>query len=76
MKTTDELIHEISQTSNILDYLEANRSGMLLDSLPEHLEEWLLKKGISKADVVRRSHLNHAYVYQIFPGKSTPPGTR
>ena len=72
MKTTDELLHEISEAKNVLDYLEENRGEMQLNSLPEYLEDWLQKKKITKADVVRRSNLNKAYVYQIFLGKKYP----
>ena len=72
MKTTDELAHEISLSDNILDYFAENRGEMQLDSLPEYLESWLKQKGVSKADVVRRSNLNKAYVYQIFSGKKYP----
>ena len=72
MKTTDELANEISRARNILDYLEENRQEMMLDSLPEYLEGWLREKKLTRADVVRRSNLNKAYVYQIFLGKKYP----
>lgn len=72
MKTTDELTHEISRSDNILDYFAENREEMQLGSLPEYLEQWLKVKNCSKADVVRRSNLNKAYVYQIFLGKKYP----
>ena len=72
VKTTDELINEISSSGNILDYFAENREEMQLDSLPVYLEAWLKKKGCSKADVVRKSNLNKAYVYQIFLGKKYP----
>ena len=72
MKTTDELTHEISQSDNILDYFAENRSEIQLDSLPDYLDKWLKQKNCSKADVVRRSNLNKAYVYQIFLGKKYP----
>ncbi len=72
MKTTDELIHEIKTSKDILDYLEKNSGEMQVDSLPEYLKDWLKRKGLSKADVVRRSNLNRAYVYQIFLGRKYP----
>ncbi len=72
MKTTDELIHEIKTSTDILDYLEKNSGEMQVDSLPEYLKDWLRRKGLSKADVVRRSNLNRAYVYQIFLGRKYP----
>ena len=72
MKTTDELAHEISRSDNILDYFAENRGEMQIDSLPEYLERWLKRKDCTKAEVVRRSNLNKAYVYQIFLGKKYP----
>lgn len=72
MKTTDELHNEIRRSDDILDYLEKNKSEMNLNTLPEYLSEWLLKKSCSRADVVRRSNLNKAYVYQIFMGRKYP----
>lgn len=72
MKTTDELAHEIKHTTNILDYLEQNRDEMQLNTLPECLNTWLQKKNLSRADVVKKSNLNKAYVYQIFSGKKYP----
>ena len=72
MKTTDELAHEISRSDNILDYFAENRGEIQIDSLPEYLERWLKRKDCTKADVVRRSNLNKAYVYQIFMGKKFP----
>lgn len=72
MKSTDELTHEIRNAADILEYLKENRQEMMLQSLPESLEAWLKNKGITRADVVRRSNLNKAYVYQIFSGKKYP----
>ena len=72
MKTTDELIHEIKTSKDILDYLEKNSGEMQVDSLPEYLKDWLRRKGLTKADVVRRSNLNRAYVYLIFLGRKYP----
>ena len=72
MKTTDELVHEIKTSDDILVYLEKNSSEMQVDSLPEYLKDWLDRKQLTKADVVRRSNLNRAYVYQIFLGRKVP----
>ena len=72
MKSTDELRHEIAESTDILDFLGANRREMNLNSFPEYLTEWLRRKDLSRAEVVRRSNLNKAYVYQIFQGKKYP----
>lgn len=71
-KTTDQLNHEIKSATNIEDFLTKNKSHMLTHSLPEHLNLLLSQKGISRADVVRGSLLDRAYVYQIFSGEKTP----
>jgi len=72
MKSTADLANEIKKSNNILDFLVENHEEMQLNGLTRYLEEWLQKKGLSKADVVRCSNLNRAYVYQIFLGRKYP----
>lgn len=72
MKTTDELVHELRNATNILDYLEKNTAEMQVDSLATYLNQWLITKDRTKADVVRGSNLTKAYVYQIFLGRKYP----
>lgn len=71
-KTTDELNHEIRTATDIEDYLRRNSRNMLSHSLSECLNRLLAQKGITRADVVRGSLLDRAYVYQIFSGEKTP----
>ncbi|MDE7015149.1 MAG: helix-turn-helix domain-containing protein [Kineothrix sp.] len=71
-KITAELQHEIKTATNIEDYLEKNKEHLLQRSLSAHLNMLLNKKNLSKADVVRGSLLDRAYVYQIFAGTRTP----
>lgn len=72
LKTTDELNHEIRTATDIEDFLENNRENMLTDSLAGYLNTLLSQKRISRADVVRNSLLDRAYVYQIFSGEKMP----
>ena len=72
MKDTDELAHEIQESNDIISYFERNREEMQTDSFSEYLELWLRKKQLTRAEVVRDSNLNKAYVYQIFSGKKYP----
>ena len=72
LKSTDELCHEIKAVTNIEDFLTKNKEHLLLRSLPEYLNTILEQKGINRADVVRGSLLDRAYVYQIFSGDKTP----
>lgn len=71
-KTTDELNHEIKAATDIEDYLSENKEHMLTHCLSDHLNMLLSQKGMSRADVVRGSLLDRAYVYQIFSGGKTP----
>lgn len=71
-KTTNELRHEIKAATNIEDFLAKNKVQMLTHSLPEYLNLLLSQKGVSRADVVRGSLLDRAYVYQIFSGEKVP----
>lgn len=72
MKSTDELTHEIQEAGDIISYFEHNREEMQINSFSEYLEQWLAKKQVTRAEVVRWSNLNKAYVYQIFSGKKYP----
>lgn len=71
-KTTDELCHEIKAATDIEYYLKNNKKSMLTSTLPQHLNLLLSQKGFSRAEVVRGSLLDRAYVYQIFSGEKTP----
>ncbi len=71
-KTTEELRHEIKAATDIEDYLKSNEKELIKCTLSEHLNALLSEKEIKKADVVRGSLLNRAYVYQIFSGEKTP----
>ena len=72
MKSTEELMHEIENSRNFVDFLEGNAEEMQLHPFPECLDKWLKEKQLSRADVVRQSNLNKAYVYQIFSGRKYP----
>lgn len=72
MKTTNELNHEIKSVTDIEDFLTKNKAHLLAYNLPEHLNTVLVQKGILRADVVRGSLLDRAYVYQIFSGEKVP----
>lgn len=71
-KTTEELRHEIKAATDIGDYLKSNQENLITYNLPEYLDILLSQKRIRKADAVRASSLDRAYVYQIFSGKKTP----
>lgn len=71
-KSTDELTHEITNSTDVEDYLKKNKKHLLNQCLSEYLNMLLSEKELSRADVVRNSLLDRVYVYQIFSGKKTP----
>ena len=71
-KTTAELNHEIKAATDIEDYLTRNTESMLKYPLCEHLNMLLTSKNLRKVDVIRQSHLERKYVYQIFSGEKIP----
>lgn len=72
LKTTEELNHEIMAATDVEDYLKNNKNHMKVENLPEYLNRMLSQKKIKRADVVRDSQLDRAYVYQIFSGEKKP----
>lgn len=72
LKTTEELTNEITNATDIEDYLSDNRLQMVDCNLPDYLNLMLSQQKLSRAEVVRGSLLDRAYVYQIFSGEKTP----
>lgn len=72
MKSTDELRHEIRSTTKIEDFLTENEDSLILPRLSTYLNDLLLDKQLCKADVIRSSHLDRKYAYQIFSGQKLP----
>lgn len=69
---TDDLENQLSDISNFSDYIKENNTELINTDLAAYLEKLIEKTGCKKADIVRRTNLNRAYVYQIFEGRKTP----
>ena len=74
-KDTEELEHEL-KSAEIEDYLEENLDNLRQYTLGQYLEKLLDEKGLTKADVVRRSGLSQVYVYHIFCGYKQKPAKK
>ncbi len=73
MGITSNIANEnLQNAADIEDFLTENQEHMLTQSLPEHLMVLLHQKKRKRADVVRDSGLEKAYVYQIFKGEKKP----
>lgn len=64
--------NDLLKTKSIWAFLAKYKKYMLDLTLSEYLTLLLQQKELSRADVVRDSGLEKAYVYQIFDGKKRP----
>lgn len=70
--TTAAAENNLLKADNIQDFLAKNQENMLDLTFPEYLMLLLRQKDLKRADVVRDSGLEKAYVYQIFNGEKKP----
>ncbi len=64
--------NNLLKADNIQDFLAKNQENMLDLPFSEYLMLLLRQKDLKRADVVRDSGLEKAYVYQIFNGEKKP----
>lgn len=64
--------HNLGKAADFYDFLAMNQENMLTLTLSEYLMMLLKQKELKRADVVRESGLEKAYVYQIFDGEKKP----
>ncbi len=69
---SDASLKNLLKATSIGGFLAGNQENMLTMNLSEYLMTLLRQKKLKRADVIRDSHLEHAYVYQIFDGKKKP----
>ena len=69
---SDASLKNLLEATSIGGFLAGNQENMLTMNLSEYLMTLLRQKKLKRADVIRDSHLEHAYVYQIFDGKKKP----
>ena len=66
---TDSLENQLSEINKLNDYLTENREHLITDiNLSVYLDKLLKQTGCKKSEIIRRTNLNRAYVYQIFEG--------
>ena len=70
-KNTKYLESELKQAKNLQEFFKGNGKELQAKSVPEYLNDMLIKYDVEKSDVVRRSGLSGTYAYQIFDGKKS-----
>lgn len=70
-KSTDELMNILRSKRSIDEYFDENDNEIFFGTLSEQVNFYIARKGLTKAEVVRRSGLNRGYCYEILSGKKT-----
>lgn len=71
-KPTAALEQELSACADLRTYFKSNTVGLRTHELPALLQQLMQSKGLSRAELLRRSGLNAVYGYQILSGKRHP----
>ena len=71
-KPTAALEQELSACADLRAYLKTNTGALCAPGLPALLQQLMQSKGLSRAELLRRSGLNAVYGYQILAGKRHP----
>ncbi len=70
-KSTAFLQSELKQATSLEQFIKENGQSLKAKTVPEYLNEMLIKYDVEKSDVVRRAGLTGTYAYQIFDGKKS-----
>lgn len=71
-KTTDELLGQLKDNTDINSYIRENEKYFIDDSISEHLNSIINNNNLVKAKVLKRAEINEIYGYQIFMGARKP----
>lgn len=71
-KDTTQLLKALESCENFDRFYSENEESLISVPLSQHLCDLIEKKGIKKADAIRKSELSEVYAYQIFSGLRIP----
>lgn len=71
-KSTEELMNDLLKANNIGDYLKENSQYMVSEELSTYLNNIMAKKGLVKADVIKKTEFSEVMGYQILSGTRQP----
>ena len=70
--STDELENELSEITDINDYIEKNSEEFINVKLSEYLKELIRSRNMETSEVIKNTGLNRIYAYQILEGGKNP----
>lgn len=72
VKDTAQLENELSETDDVIKFLDENAENFRKFTLAEYLRRLLDAKNLTKAQVIRDSQLDEGYAQHIFGGRKNP----
>ena len=69
---SEKLYAYIKKSTNFAEFWEEHEEQIVHLSLSDYLRTLLKEKGLKRSEVVVKTGLDKAYVYQIFAGKKNP----
>ncbi|MFD1900185.1 helix-turn-helix domain-containing protein [Enterococcus termitis] len=71
-KDTDKLLHSLKQAENFQTVFAETKPHTINPAVKDFLNQWLIKKNISKSAVLKKAGIAEATGYQYFDGKRNP----
>lgn len=72
MKTTEELTQLLKNSIDIDDYIEDNQEDISYKSFSEQINNYMVERGINRADLLKRTNIYNRYGYEIIDGQKKP----
>lgn len=72
LRSTASVNENLKNATDLVTFLQQNKADMIHQTFAGHLKMLLEQKGLRRADVIRDSGLDEAYVYQLFKGEKRP----
>jgi len=69
---TDDLLEALRDSKTIEDFTNKYKNDYFDVNLNDYLDSLLAAKNLTKAQIIKASHLNRVYAYQIFSGVKNP----
>lgn len=76
LKNTDDLLKELTSTSDLSTFLDENQDNFNNTQVCELLTDLFNKSGLTKAALAKKAATSEVYLYQIFSGGRTPSRNR
>lgn len=75
-KSTNDLRQELQETADLDYFLDQNEDAFQLETIPQILNYYVLRKNISKATLAKNAGMSEVFLHQVFSGRRKPSRNR